>query len=523
MRLRVVLLSVALDLLSACSDSPSDTGATSAVTGSAARRLSRAEYDATLRDLLSDTSNSGFARLPEDVHDPFDNDYTTQEVSPALIEAADGLAQDAAARALADPAVRKAIVPCAPGGPGDSQCLRQFITTFGRRALRRPLSDDEVGGYLGLQSFALETGDFYTAVELVLRALLQHVEFLYRIENGSAVDGVDQVFRLNGFEVATRLSYFLLGTTPGDALLDLAAAGKLTTPEDVRAAAAMLLAGPRARERVERFHALWLGFHQLPHPADLTAELRAETAALINRVVFDQHGDYFDLFRAKDTFLTDKLAMHYGLPAPGSTTGAWVPYGASGRQGILSHGTVLSAGAKFADTSPTQRGLFIRTRLLCEVFGPPPPNVDKDNPPPGTAMECKIDRYRMHAAGGCQGCHGRLDPVGFGLENYDKAGRFRKSEDGRPECRIPGDGVLLGMGPFNGPAQLSDLLVASGALEACVVRQAYRFAIGRKDGDEDAVLVGKLGDDFRKRGHAFTGLLLDIVGDPSFGYRKQEP
>ena len=179
------------------------------------RRLTRVEYDNTVRDLLGDTTRSGFAKLPEDVTDPFDNDYKTQQVSGALIEAAETLAQEAAARALADPTKRAALVPCTPQGPSDAACMRTFISRFGRRALRRTMQEEDVQRYLGLQAFAVEAQDFWVGVDLVLRAFLQDPEFLYRIETGTPVSGKPGVFRLNAFEIATRLSY--LDTSSGKA------------------------------------------------------------------------------------------------------------------------------------------------------------------------------------------------------------------------------------------------------------------------------------------------------------------
>jgi len=324
--------------------------------------------------------------------------------------------------------------------------------------------------------------------------------------------------------MATRLSYFLLGTTPPDTLLDLAEQGKLGNPEDVRAAAASLMTDDRAKARVERFHALWLGFHQLPHPPELTEALRDESAALINRVVFDEPTDYLELFRSDETFLTDFLADHYGYTPPGTTAGKWVKYPDGKRRGILSHGSVLSAFSKFADTSPTQRGIFIRTRLLCQEIPPPPPNVNADNPPTSaTGSNCKVDKYKTHTtSAGCYACHKNMDPVGFGLENYNKAGQYRTHDDGAPECIIAGDGKLEGVGDFNGPAELSELLISSGGLEACVVKQVYRFAMGRRDRVGDSAVLDKLAARFKEQGHAFDELLVDLVSTEAFGYRRQE-
>src|ERR1700687_5588815 len=207
-----------------------------AVDVSGARRLTRTEFDNTVRDLLGDITSSGFGMLPPDAYDPFDNDYRTQLPSPTLIEALEVLATNAAARLAADPARRSAFLPGPPPGPADATCFRNFIVRFGRKALRRPLSTDEVQSLLGFQAFSVEGNDFFIGVQLVIRTLLQHPEFVYRVEVGAPVDGVDGLYRLNNFEVATRLSYFLWGTTPPDWLLDIAEAGRLQSAESIRSA-----------------------------------------------------------------------------------------------------------------------------------------------------------------------------------------------------------------------------------------------------------------------------------------------
>ncbi len=501
---------------------PAATEEALAVGPSGLRRLTRVEYDNALRDLLGDATRPGFAKLPEDVRDPFDNDYKTQLVSGALVESVETLADETVARTLADPARRAMVVPCTPKGPDDAACMRTFITQFGRKALRRPLTDDETARYLALQSFAVEDRNFFTGVSLVLRAMLQDPEFLYQVEIGQPVKGTPGVVRLGDYELASRLSFFLWGTTPSVALLDTAGAGGLVDAEARRAAAATLLADVRGRQRVSWFHALWLGYQQLPFSADLANGLRAESDALVQKIVFDAKGDYFDLFRADQTFLTDTLAAHYGLPSPRSTTGVWTGYGSNPRRGILSHGAVLAVGAKFDDTSPTLRGVFVKNRLLCVEVPPAPPNVDTDQAPAPVMSRCKIERYKAHASGGCAPCHSQIDPVGFGLENYDRAGKYRRTDKDAPECAISGDGDLAGIGKFNGPAGLATMLIATGELEACVARQVYRFATGRRETDQDAPTLARLTSTFKTKGRAFDQLLLDLVASPSYGHRRLE-
>jgi Protein of unknown function (DUF1592)/Protein of unknown function (DUF1588)/Protein of unknown function (DUF1595)/Protein of unknown function (DUF1585)/Protein of unknown function (DUF1587) len=490
-------------------------------------RLSRIEYDNTLRDLLADMTRPGFAQLPEDVNDPFDNDYKSQLVSGALIAAVETLATDVAARAMADPTRRAAIVGCQPTGAGDKACMDSFVRGFGRRAFRRPLTDEEANGFLSLQSYAVESNDFYKGAELVVRAMLQDPSFLYRVEIGSPVSGQAGLFQLGDFEIATRLSYFLWASAPGDDLLDMAASGTLRTADGRRAAALKLLSDPRGADRVRAFHAFWLGYHQLPFTPDVADLLRAESDALVTHIVLEQPQDYLQIFRSPQTFLTDALAAHYGLPPPGSTTGVWVNYGADPRRGILSHGAVLAAGAKFDDTSPTVRGVFVRNRLLCQVVPPPPPNVMVDQPPMATGSRCKIDRYAAHRSGACSACHNLTDLIGFGLENYDRSGVYRTTDKDAPECVIAGDGQVVGLpngdAKFNGPAGLGELLISSGGLEGCVVTQLFRMALGRRESDADAATIQTITDSFKQKGRAFDQLLADMSAHPAFTYRQLEP
>ncbi len=191
------------------------------------RRLTRVEYDATLGDLLGEPTSAGSTLLPADSTDPFDNDYRTQQASAMLIDAAEKLATDAAARAFADPARRLALVGCVPTGPNDADCLRRFVSTFGRRALRRPLTEEEVQRYLALGAYSVEANDFYVGAQLVVRAMLQDPEFLYRVEIGTPTDRPG-IYRLTPFELASRLSYTLWGSMPPDWLFDAAERGQLS-------------------------------------------------------------------------------------------------------------------------------------------------------------------------------------------------------------------------------------------------------------------------------------------------------
>jgi len=493
---------------------------------SVGRRLTNGELDNVVRDLFGDSTGPASKYLAEDQYDPFDNDYTLQRASSALIDSLEAFAEDVAVRAVL-PENRGKVVPCTPSGAGDSACFQQTVTNVGKKLFRRPLSADEVTPYLALQTFATENNpdvphDFYTGVSLVLEAMLQDPEFLYRVEVGTP--GKDaSVLALNDYEIASRLSFLLWGSTPDDTLLTAADGGKLVDPAGRRAQAERLLADTRARDALHRFHAMWLGYRAIPGSAALLASFGMETTHLIDRVVFDEPASYLTLFTSPDTYIDDTLADQYGLPHPTGGEG-WVKYGSDGRAGILSHGSVLAAFSKFSDTSPTQRGIFVQTRLLCNSVGAPPANVNVDQPPAATDSVCKVDRYSAHrSSSSCASCHDNLDPIGFGLEQYDIGGKFRTHDDGHPECPLDGNGTLPGYGTFNGPAELGQKLVDSGVLEHCFVQQLLDYAVGRPLRTGEDAVVDELAASFKAENYDAQTLLLDFVTSDRFALRSEEP
>ncbi len=490
------------------------------------RRMSRAELDNTLADLMGDDTEPARTYLSEEDFSPYDNDYNNQIVSRTLIESVEVLSQDVANRLIADPTRRAMVVPCTPSGPGDAACFQQAVETFGRLALRRPLSDDEVAAYMTLQEYSTENipevdNDFYTGVALVISAIIQDPDFLYRIEAGTQTSE-DGVFKLNDYEIASRISYLLWGSTPDDQLLSDAEAGMLAEPESRADVIARVLDGERAKTQLYRYHAMWLGYRGIPHEQTLVDAFNQETTALIERVVFDQSTDYTELFTSSETYVDSMLADHYGLPQPAGAAG-WVAY-EQDRAGILSHGSVLAAFSKFTDTSPTQRGIMIAERLRCMVLPEPPPTVDTDNPPgdPDDPEACKEDRYlAIRAQESCDSCHQNMDPIGMGLENYDIAGRFRTADDGKPDCVISGQGELPGVGSFSGPAELAQRLLESGELEQCVNKQYMEYALGRPLSPNDAELVDTSLEGFEANGYDFKQMMADYAIAEAFGFRRE--
>jgi hypothetical protein len=479
------------------------------------RRLTRAELRQTLLDLTGIDPGVDIEFLPADSITPFDNDYTLQAPSAALVEALNAIAARTAASVVEDEAARARVLGCTPTGAGDETCLRSFIERFGRRAMRRPLTTEEVDGLASLGRFATEEDDFYVAVALVLRTLLQDMELVYRIEIGESM--ADGVVRLTPYELAARLSYFLWGSSPDDRLLDAARDGELADAAGVRSIATEMLDDERASDRVERFHALWLGYEVIRHPAELARSMRMESDALVNRVVFERGSSWYDLFTSEEAYVDDTLAEIYGLPLPGSPS--WVAQ--PERRGLLASAAFLSGGVKFGDTSPVLRGILVRERLFCQPILPPPPTVNVDDPPGEENPDaCKEERYAQHRSGGCAVCHDAIDPVGFGLEAYDSTGRFRTHEIDRPDCAISGDGAVTDLDTtFNGPSELADIVVGSGALGECFAQHLEQFTIGRELEAIDRRTVAEIGARFEANGFDLRTLLVELAASEAFRFR----
>lgn len=498
-------------------ETPSTVEAAGPPTRIGVRRLSRSELERSLHRLFGADMPVETSALPADTLTPFDNDILEQSPSLLLVESLETLARDAATWITATPERMGRIVPCKPAAPDDAVCFATFIEQFGRRVLRRPLDEDDRRSLLELASYGKSTGDFGEAVRMVVRVLLLHPGFVYRIEVGVAKEG--KKLRLSSYEIASRLSFLLQGTTPDDALIAKAASGALDTTEGLDGAVTALLATPEAKDQTRRFHAFWLGYASL-ESTPLHKKLRAETDALVDRATGPGR-DLRHLLLSDETFVDGELAAHYGLTGTG-----WVKYGSAPRVGILSHGAFAAAGAKFGDTSPTRRGKFVRERFLCESIALPPPDVtvDVDQPPVSkTPGACKKARYTEHRENAvCASCHSRIDPIGFGLENFDKDGKYRTHDDEHPECPIDGAGQLNPGQTFTGAKGLAPLIASSPQFVACFSEHFVRFAVGRGLDTTDGNRIAWLTSEMAKHGNSFEALVRAYVTHENFRVREEE-
>ena len=497
------------------------------------RRLSAWEYDNTIQDLLGDHGHPS-AGFPQEGGSGFDNNADVSAVTWLMAQKYMLAAEEVAGRAVQD---LGALLPCDPAAEGldEGACLEQWVDGFGLRAWRRPLTPEERGEMLALFTEARATEPLPEAVSLVLQAFLQSPHFLYRVELG--VPGVPgeqgtAAVRLDDYEMASRLSYFLWGSMPDDELLDTAAAGGLATPEDIEVQARRMLDDPKARRMVEHFHEQWLGTIRLASldkdvtefpewSSAINAKQVQEAAAFVDHVFFEGEGTLRELLTAPYTFVDAELAELYGLPAPGGT-GLVRTEAAGGMElsGILSLGGVLSAYSKANMTDPIKRGIFVREHLLCQI--PPPPPDDVPLLPPvldddSTTRE-QFEQHRADPA--CAACHTLFDPIGFGFEGYDAIGRWRTTENGFP---IDASGEVTAMddgGTFDGVQELGQMLAGSDDVAECVTRQWFRFAYGRTESAElDTCNMDTLTATFAESGHDLRELLVALTQTDAFLFR----
>lgn len=448
---------------------------------------------------------------------PFDNDAALQTPSSPFTSGMFSIAEAIAARMIDDPAKRDGFLGCTPTGPDDAACLRGFAERFGRRVVRQPLTDNELDAYAAFISEAEAEGDFDVAARMVTVALLLDARFLYRVEIGTPVASRDDLVELTSFELASRMAFLMWGEAPDDALLDRAAAGDLDDPTGVRDVASALLQDARGLRQIQRMHALWLGYDNLAMDPVLAASLRLETDKVVERALVDRA--WTSMFTAQQTWLDQTSAAHYEIPLPAGEPG-WVDYPDIRRKGVLSHGTLLALGAKFGDTSPTERGKAIWKRLLCNEIPNPPPEVDTGLPPTGGPVDaCKTERYDMRTKSECSGCHSVLDGIGFGLENYGAEGQWRTTEPGKPECSIAGEGSVEGVGDFAGAGALGELVLDTGMLERCYANNMLHFAIGRAPATDDTALLDAMTTAFEDTDDA-VAMLISLATSEAFRHRR---
>lgn len=489
-------------------------------------RLNVTEYNNTVRDLLGTQLT-----LPES----FPADLTAHSfdnVAVALImtDAAFAYYSDTAKRLAAEaltPERRSRLFDCDVAVMKEV-CVSSMLARFLPQAWRRPTEAGDVEGLVRLFTDNKSAGDSDDqALTRVLQAVLVSAEFLFRIERNTGVAGVRA---LDGYEIASRLSYFLWSSMPDADLFAAAASGALQTPDGVAAQVTRMLADPRAAAFGENFGGQWLPIRALAEVVpdaraypEFDEELRAAMRAETHRFFLDVASgakSFKDLLSTSSGYVNDRLAQHYGLPTSGSTEPVFREL-SPGRGGLLTQGTFLTVNAYPDESNPVRRGKWILANLFCQEPPAPPPDVQREPPPQqGVSRKERLASHRTDPI--CASCHNLMDPLGLALEQYDGIGQFRTVDNG---VTIDPSGQLLDGTVITDAVSLQLALAENPRIAACVAQHLFTYALGRAprigSGFDDNT-IEQLSKTFNDSGQLFPQLMQALTRSDVFSKREDE-
>jgi Protein of unknown function (DUF1592)/Protein of unknown function (DUF1588)/Protein of unknown function (DUF1595)/Protein of unknown function (DUF1587)/Protein of unknown function (DUF1585) len=496
------------------------------------RRLTRVEYNNTVRDLLGDSSSpaDAFPGDTQSANSGFGKGGLVAGVDAGRIfEATERLATEAVTKRLGT------LLPCGtpPAAAADqSKCAQDFIAQFGRRAYRRPLAQEESAVLLELyEKQRTETRlDFPNAIRVVLSAMLMSPNFLYRWELAPKAAVRDGAFvRFNSYEMASRLSYLLWASMPDEGLFAAAAANKLSTPDQIEVEARRMLKDSKMVDTLAEFFVQWLDATGLPElrkspelyrsfTPELAQAMMNETREFAGDLLMKGDGRLQTLLTSSKSFVDAGLAGVYKAPALTGTGFQPASLNEAQRAGILTQAAFLTVHAKADETNPIARGRTLVDRLLCRELPPIPDNIP-DPRPPAEGVTTR-ERFADHGTNPCAfACHSVMDPLGFAFENYDAIGAWRTIDYGKPvdasgTVTIDGTPVV-----FNNAVELTRHLATSTEVQDCMARQWFRYALRKKErpGDEPSLRWAQ--DIFRKSEGDLRELIVSLTKTRSFTHR----
>lgn len=496
-------------------------------------RLTRIQYENSVRDLTGldvrpakdlppDTTLLGFSRnLSLEVGDLVGRVFNEQAASVAR-------------QVASAPANIAKVVSCDPK-TGDA-CATTFIADFGKRVFRRPLTDAEKMRYLALfkqGNTVVETGDAFTkGVQVTLEAMLQSPHFLYRFEGSTQKDGAHVV--LGSYDIASRLSYMLTNSTPDVMLLAAAEKDELRDVNNVVTQARRLLETPAGKAMIRDFFGQWMQADDWANHADKNAmrypawkptllpTLLEELQSFAEHTVFTQKKGLATLMTSTSGFVNKATAPIYGVMGTFGDAVTRVDLNPAQRAGILTQLGFLASHASSLTSSPIHRGVFVQRSLLCTTI--PPPGEQVPPLPPTSAGKTTREVVSEHTdAAGCRACHhGLINPVGFGLENYDAIGAWRTMENGKP---IDPTGSLVGTSKalaFSNPIDMAKAIVDSPESRLCFAKQWLRYSYGREETPGDTCALETLAQAIGNDSYTPVELVLDMVRSRAFMFRSAE-
>jgi mono/diheme cytochrome c family protein len=404
------------------------------------------------------------------------------------------------------------------------KAAQQLLSRFLRKAYRRPVEQADVDPFMKLYDRAAERGDPYEErIKLALSGVLVSPKFLFRIERANPAPGIHP---LRDHEIATRLSYFLWSTMPDEELSRLADEGKLQDPKVLGAQVNRMLDDPRARVFADTFIGQWLGTKDLGgrvvptlidlqdfYTPEVAADLREEPVLLFHYMM-NENRSLLDLLNADYTFMTDRLVKFYQLQDQVKGVGSefqLVHWPDNRRGGVFGLGAVLAMTSHYRQSSPVLRGAWVLENILGETVPPPPPDVPAlEVAAKGHADLTMRETLEMHRANAtCATCHRMIDPIGFGLENFDWMGRWRDTDKGKP---VDASGVMPSGDKFDGPVELRQaMLKRKDEFLRNVTQKVLGYALGRSLQDGDQCTVQKIMATLEKDHNGTRTLIREVV------------
>ena len=400
-----------------------------------------------------------------------------------------------------------------------------------QRAFRRPLDDDEIAPHARLVLLAQQRDEsFEDGMRVALASVLVSPQFLFRIERDKEPDNQQQRRRLNDYELASRLSYFLWSSMPDDELFKLAKQDRLHQPDVLRAQVQRMLADPKSRALVENFGGQWLNLRNLSEVSRdpkkyasfndrLRRAMEQETLLFLEEVM-RKNRSLVDLLTARYTYVNGDLAKLYGIDGVNGSRFRRVELDGLPRTGVLTHASVLTITSNSTRTSPVMRGKWILENVLGEPPPEPPANVpdlaETQKASPNATLRKQLEIHRQNPS--CAVCHTKMDALGFGFENFDAIGRWREQDGGAP---IDASGELPGGVKFSGPEQLVKVLEQNkDKFTRVIAEKMLTYALGRGLEYYDRCAVDDVVEATIKGEYRFAELVFAVASSAPFQNRR---
>jgi hypothetical protein len=434
---------------------------------------------------------------------------------------------------LSDTPSRQRIFVCRPANQSDElPCATRILSSLARRAYRRPVTDQDLEAPVAFYKSARATGDFDAAIRDALPTILASPKFLYRAERTPASLGPGSVHRVTDLDLASRLSFFLIGRSPDDELIQAAERGDLSGPQQLEAQVRRLLADPRSKSLVTNFAFQWLKMRGLdevepdavlfPNFDDSLREAFRREIELFVGSIFGEDRSVLDLLTADHTFVNERLARHYGIPNIRGERFRRVTLTDPNRWGLLGKGGVLMTTSYANRTAPVIRGAWILENILGTPPAAPPPNVEgfKENKDGEKAKSVReiMEQHRSNPT--CNACHGIMDPLGFALENFDAIGEWR-AQDRWAGTPIDASGQLIDGTKVGGPMDLRNALMKRPAQVAqTVTEKLMTYGLGRSIEYYDMPVIRAIVRDAARDNYKFSSIVMGIVKSAPFQMRR---